>query len=107
MLRSDLQVADFGLAKFASDNNTHVSTRVMGTFGYAHFCFCFYPGLVYIKWLIPSKDSFSRRLGSCIMCQSLSGICSAINIFVAIWILTVQWLKIFFFGYSPAQLQIV
>ncbi|KAG6486273.1 hypothetical protein ZIOFF_054843 [Zingiber officinale] len=29
-----VQVADFGLAKFASDNNTHVSTRVMGTFGY-------------------------------------------------------------------------
>lgn len=29
-----LQVADFGLAKLTSDNNTHVSTRVMGTFGY-------------------------------------------------------------------------
>lgn len=28
------QVADFGLAKFTSDANTHVSTRVMGTFGY-------------------------------------------------------------------------
>ena len=28
------QVADFGLAKLASDTNTHVSTRVMGTFGY-------------------------------------------------------------------------
>ena len=27
------QVADFGLAKFASDGNTHVSTRVIGTFG--------------------------------------------------------------------------
>lgn len=27
------QVADFGLAKIASDTNTHVSTRVMGTFG--------------------------------------------------------------------------
>lgn len=30
----DAKVADFGLARFASDNNTHVSTRVMGTFGY-------------------------------------------------------------------------
>jgi serine/threonine protein kinase len=28
------QVADFGLAKLTSDDNTHVSTRVMGTFGY-------------------------------------------------------------------------
>ncbi|XP_020591565.1 proline-rich receptor-like protein kinase PERK4 [Phalaenopsis equestris] len=27
-------VADFGLAKFWSDDHTHVSTRVMGTFGY-------------------------------------------------------------------------
>lgn len=27
------QVADFGLAKLTSDVNTHVSTRVMGTFG--------------------------------------------------------------------------
>ena len=29
-----LQVADFGLAKLTSDSSTHVSTRVMGTFGY-------------------------------------------------------------------------
>ncbi|KAL7093587.1 hypothetical protein ACP275_11G048300 [Erythranthe tilingii] len=28
------KVADFGLAKFTSDLNTHISTRVMGTFGY-------------------------------------------------------------------------
>ena len=27
------QVADFGLAKLSQDNYTHVSTRVMGTFG--------------------------------------------------------------------------
>lgn len=28
------KVADFGLAKLCSDNYTHVSTRIMGTFGY-------------------------------------------------------------------------
>ncbi|KAK3159662.1 hypothetical protein QOZ80_1BG0049520 [Eleusine coracana subsp. coracana] len=33
-LRFEAKVADFGLAKLTSDNNTHVSTRVMGTFGY-------------------------------------------------------------------------
>ncbi|XP_039139670.1 proline-rich receptor-like protein kinase PERK4 [Dioscorea cayenensis subsp. rotundata] len=30
----EAMVADFGLAKLTSDNNTHVSTRVMGTLGY-------------------------------------------------------------------------
>lgn len=30
----EAKVADFGLAKLSSDINTHVSTRVMGTFGY-------------------------------------------------------------------------
>ncbi|KAK1299214.1 Proline-rich receptor-like protein kinase PERK8 [Acorus calamus] len=30
----EAQVADFGLAKLALDANTHVTTRVMGTFGY-------------------------------------------------------------------------
>ncbi|KAK3410695.1 hypothetical protein EUGRSUZ_J02671 [Eucalyptus grandis] len=30
----EAKVADFGLAKFASDTDTHVFTRVMGTFGY-------------------------------------------------------------------------
>ncbi|CAL9081283.1 unnamed protein product [Musa acuminata var. zebrina] len=30
----EAQVADFGLAKLSNDAHTHVSTRVMGTFGY-------------------------------------------------------------------------
>ncbi|MQM11870.1 hypothetical protein Taro_044783 [Colocasia esculenta] len=30
----EAQVSDFGLAKLAMDANTHVTTRVMGTFGY-------------------------------------------------------------------------
>ncbi|XP_058091792.1 proline-rich receptor-like protein kinase PERK13 [Magnolia sinica] len=30
----EAKVADFGLAKLSNDTNTHVSTRVMGTFGY-------------------------------------------------------------------------
>ncbi|CAL9148885.1 unnamed protein product, partial [Musa hybrid cultivar] len=30
----EAQVSDFGLAKSAMDTNTHVTTRVMGTFGY-------------------------------------------------------------------------
>lgn len=32
-----LQVADFGLAKLSNENYTHVSTRIMGTFGYVIF----------------------------------------------------------------------
>ncbi|XP_047334235.1 proline-rich receptor-like protein kinase PERK8 [Impatiens glandulifera] len=36
LLDSDFEakVADFGLAKLANDTHTHISTRVMGTFGY-------------------------------------------------------------------------
>ncbi|PSS29423.1 Proline-rich receptor-like protein kinase [Actinidia chinensis var. chinensis] len=30
----EAKVADFGLAKLSNDNYTHVSTRIMGTFGY-------------------------------------------------------------------------
>ncbi|KAM3291701.1 putative proline-rich receptor-like protein kinase PERK6 [Capsicum chacoense] len=30
----EAKVADFGLAKLSTDNHTHVSTRIMGTFGY-------------------------------------------------------------------------
>ncbi|KAG4378135.1 hypothetical protein GLYMA_18G280200v4 [Glycine max] len=33
-LNYEAQVSDFGLAKLALDSNTHVTTRVMGTFGY-------------------------------------------------------------------------
>ncbi|CAK9142570.1 unnamed protein product [Ilex paraguariensis] len=33
-LSFEAKVADFGLAKLSSDNYTHVSTRIMGTFGY-------------------------------------------------------------------------
>ncbi|PHT45562.1 Proline-rich receptor-like protein kinase PERK15 [Capsicum baccatum] len=29
-----VQIADFGLARLTYDTDTHVSTRVMGTFGY-------------------------------------------------------------------------
>ncbi|PWZ04726.1 Phosphoribosylaminoimidazole-succinocarboxamide synthase, chloroplastic [Zea mays] len=40
-------VADFGLAKFTTDNNTHVSTRVMGTFGLVLPCEYICPCLPY------------------------------------------------------------
>ncbi|KAL2519176.1 Proline-rich receptor-like protein kinase PERK10 [Abeliophyllum distichum] len=30
----EAQVSDFGLAKLAMDTNTHITTRIMGTFGY-------------------------------------------------------------------------
>ncbi|KAH9603703.1 hypothetical protein KSS87_007454 [Heliosperma pusillum] len=33
-LSFEAKVADFGLAKLSSDTQTHVSTRIMGTFGY-------------------------------------------------------------------------
>lgn len=36
------KVSDFGLARTALDEeNRHISTRVMGTFGYDHFLFFF------------------------------------------------------------------
>lgn len=34
---SAVQVSDFGLAKLALDANTHITTRVMGTFGYVSY----------------------------------------------------------------------
>jgi hypothetical protein len=39
MLSYFVQVSDFGLAKSFSDasaSSTHISTRVVGTFGYGH-----------------------------------------------------------------------
>lgn len=39
VLWSFFQVADFGLAKVTLDTDTHVSTRVMGTFGYEIYLF--------------------------------------------------------------------
>lgn len=32
-----VQVSDFGLAKLALEANTHITTRVMGTFGYVGY----------------------------------------------------------------------
>ncbi|KAJ8643178.1 hypothetical protein MRB53_004926 [Persea americana] len=49
----EAQVADFGLAKFTSDTNTHVSTRVMGTFGYLA------PGYASSGKLTDKSDVFS------------------------------------------------
>ncbi|KAF8027562.1 hypothetical protein BT93_E0464 [Corymbia citriodora subsp. variegata] len=49
----EAKVADFGLAKFASDTDTHVSTRVMGTFGYLD------PGYAYSGQLTEKSDVFS------------------------------------------------
>lgn len=80
-----LQVADFGLAKIASDSDTHVSTRVMGTFGYASFflitiCFVFW--LVYVAWMASSKDALCETYGLCSM-----GFCHlfSVNILLRIW----------------------
>ena len=50
---SFVQVADFGLAKFSSDANTHVSTRVMGTFGYVSYFPSFNPERILSKLFIP------------------------------------------------------
>ncbi|KAJ4734317.1 Proline-rich receptor-like protein kinase PERK1 [Rhynchospora pubera] len=49
----EAKVADFGLAKFIEDNNTHVSTRVMGTFGYMA------PEYAYSGNLTDKSDMFS------------------------------------------------
>ncbi|GJN24470.1 hypothetical protein PR202_gb12210 [Eleusine coracana subsp. coracana] len=45
----EAMVADFGLAKLTNVNNTHVSTRVMGTFGY-----------VYTRYLAPEYASSGK-----------------------------------------------
>ena len=43
-----LQVSDFGLAKLAADMYTHVTTRVMGTFGYVSLIYHLTMHVVYL-----------------------------------------------------------
>ncbi|KAK6264066.1 hypothetical protein SCA6_019500 [Theobroma cacao] len=54
----EAKVADFGLAKYSLDTDTHVSTRVMGTFG-MHICSYMAPEYASSGKLTEKSDVFS------------------------------------------------
>lgn len=45
------KVSDFGLAREASEGSQHISTRVMGTFGYSSYFWCISDSFPFIDTL--------------------------------------------------------